>query len=417
MSTGSPVPGMPGVPGGATDGPPPALPSGSAAFKPGSAAAYGGARVVGPAVALGPAGAAPSPGANPMSLPGAGPAQAAGAAAFAGAPAAGGTAAALPGLPAPSAAPALPAASLPAPAMPAAVPDDAGTRPAFERLVAATALLRAGPAAAQLRGVLQPLIDRLAALRLGPGAGRPAGIGPKAAPPPLPPLFAADPPGQRPADPLPSLKDTLTALIQARPALGEQIARQILPQPNAMLGTALLVFLAALRGGDVRGWLGERAARVLEQAGRGEMARLGGEFAALSRQSAEPAGEFRPFLLPVWHDGELEYVQLAVRRPPSDGENGENGEAAGKRFLIEAEMSRTGPLQLDGLVKAKRFHLIVRTRTAFPPAMRSEIRETFGTACEACGLQPSLAFKTSAEGWVRLGEAAGRAGPPRRVDA
>jgi hypothetical protein len=275
-----------------------------------------------------------------------------------------------------------------------------------------------GPAGARTRGFLQPLLSRIAALGSGLFGAPSADAAPKAPPPPALPLFGNGPAGQPVPDALPSLRETLSALIQAQPALGEQIVRQVAPQPNAMLGATLMFFVAALRGGDVRGWLGERATKALEQAGRGDaVQRLGGEFSALARQAREPAGEFRPFLLPIYQDGEVNYLQMAVRRPPPDGGRQADGDAAGKRFLIEVEMSRTGPLQLDGLVKAKRFHLILRTHGPFPQAMRSAIREVFSEACEACGLQPSLAFQTGAEAWVRLGAEPARSGPSRAVRA
>ena len=256
------------------------------------------------------------------------------------------------------------------------------------------------------------MIARLTALRTGPAAAATSGAEAKAPPAALPPLpsFGTSLPGGPVPDPLPSLRETLSALIQAQPMVGEPIVRQILPQPGAMLGATLIFFLSALRGGDLRGWLGERATKALDQAGRGELAaRLGSEFAALARQSAEPMGDFRVLLLPVYRDGEIHYLQMAVRRPPDDEASGDDG--AGKRFLIEVEMSRTGPLQLDGLIKAKRFHLLIRTKGVFPPAMRGGIREVFVTACEACGLQPSLAFQTGPENWLRLGTGLGGAGP------
>jgi hypothetical protein len=48
--------------------------------------------------------------------------------------------------------------------------------------------------------------------------------------------------------------------------------------------------------------------------------------------------------------------------------------------------------------------------------MRTAIREVFIAACEACGLQPSLAFRTGADAWVRLGKSSETA-PPRAVQA
>jgi hypothetical protein len=48
--------------------------------------------------------------------------------------------------------------------------------------------------------------------------------------------------------------------------------------------------------------------------------------------------------------------------------------------------------------------------------MRTAIREVFIAACEACGLQPSLAFQTGADAWVRLGRAS-ETTAPRAVQA
>ena len=117
-------------------------------------------------------------------------------------------------------------------------------------------------------------------------------------------------------DPLPSLRQTLAALAQAQPGLAEQVVRSLIPQPNAALPATLLLFLSALRGGDIRAWLGDRVEKALEVAGRSDLlGRLAGDFAGLSRQGGEPlqAGQdWRSFSLPFLDDGALSAIRIGL---------------------------------------------------------------------------------------------------------
>jgi len=269
---------------------------------------------------------------------------------------------------------------------------------------------RGGPAGAAARAGVPgaPSLSAPAALTLGASGPLTAGAGRAAYPLlPLAPLGGGAGPGAAPGA-FPALHEALAALMHIQPALARQVRGQI-PQPNAMMGATMLFFLSALRGGDMRAWLGERTARVLEAAGRGDaVGRLAGEFAQLSRQPAEaPAGDWRLYTIPVYGDGDLRPVQLAVRREPGGDDPGEAGEEPGRRFLIDLTMSRIGAMQLDGLYKAQRLGLVVRTQRLLPAWMRTEIGEVFANACDAAGLHRTLAFQSGAHAWVRPGAASG----------
>ncbi len=167
--------------------------------------------------------------------------------------------------------------------------------------------------------------------------------------------------------------------------------QHLVPQPNAQLAGALLFFMAALRGGDPRSWLGGDIARQMDQ--DGFLGRIGEEFGLMQRLATEPAGQdWRLFLIPLLSDGQLHQLRLFVR-----GKNGGSGGAedpAGVRFVIEASFSRLGPFQFDGLVQARNMNLVIRTEHALTEKIQRDIMEIYGTSLLALGLTGHVEFRT-----------------------
>ncbi|MCB9958588.1 MAG: hypothetical protein H6843_08310 [Rhodospirillaceae bacterium] len=234
--------------------------------------------------------------------------------------------------------------------------------------------------------------------------GQPS-LQPGAAPPlatqPLP-LFA--PVAGAPPAGLPSLPEALTALAHADPGTARQITQTVLPQANAGMGAAVLFFLSALRGGDLRGWLGDRAVKSLEAAGKGDaVGRLSGEFSGLSRQAADtPAGDWRQVGIPIVADGQVSELRLATRHQQEDGTGEDELEGEGHRFVLDMETSRFGPVQLDGLIRQQAIRLVVRTAGTLPGEVRHGITRVFGDAVAAIGHDGILTFQTGTEAWLQL---------------
>jgi len=221
-----------------------------------------------------------------------------------------------------------------------------------------------------------------------------------------PPAVLAPEPSRSGAS-FPALRDALSALAKLDPAIARQVVHTILPQPNGQLPGTLLLFVAMMRKGDVRGWLGERATRALEAAGRADLiARLAGELASGSGTggSAQPQGaEWRPQPIPLLHGGEIVPVHLWLQRPGSPTEeDGTSGSGrCGTRFLIDLDLSRLGPLQLDGHVEGRRLDLILRSSIRFPGPLRDGLVTRFAAACAASNLAGRLRFQPGGDGWVR----------------
>ena len=202
----------------------------------------------------------------------------------------------------------------------------------------------------------------------------------------------------------PTLDEALVALNDANAVLAQHLVNAIIPRPDAHLAANILFFLAALRGGDIRGWLGDGPGRLLQRVRPDVMARLKDEFGRLARLAEDPGpGDWRIALIPVHHGAQIERIRLFLRRHGEDEEE-DTGGRRGTRFVIDVELERFGRLQLDGLVRArnKRLDLIVRTASPLPPQMHDDIRRIFRDATELTGIKGGVAFQAAPPGFVEV---------------
>jgi hypothetical protein len=122
------------------------------------------------------------------------------------------------------------------------------------------------------------------------------------------------------------------------------------------------------------------------------LAKLNDEFKELSRGGEVSEGDWRGFFMPV-HDGQhIQQVRLFVHHSDDDGK-GNGDHTDGTRFMLDVELSRIGPLQIDGLVRDKRLDLVVRTREALPDEMRHDINRIFSDAGDITGFKGVLTFQ------------------------
>ena len=198
----------------------------------------------------------------------------------------------------------------------------------------------------------------------------------------------------------PVLEEAIAYFAQ-RPQGAPQTLPPALPQANAQLGSSILFFLTALKGGNINAWLGS-AASILESE-RPELARqLNEEFAQFARTLNDaPAHDWRTAVVPFFNGAQLEPIQMHIRGGKS--QRGDAGEEEGSRFIIDVDLSRLGRIQLDGFVKTRRsenkqaFDLIVRTENPLPHRMRRDINHIFVDFSEAAGLTGAISFQARAQ--------------------
>ncbi|MGE4062766.1 MAG: hypothetical protein AB7E79_05310 [Rhodospirillaceae bacterium] len=217
------------------------------------------------------------------------------------------------------------------------------------------------------------------------------------------PLPAGSPPLSGPAGAYvgwPTLSESLSVLQRSDPIAAQQLS-QVIPDGGPRTAAAVISFVQAMRSGDARQWPGDVTLRALERAsprGAHLAATLSGEVAELSARARETGAEWRALPVPWNAGGQIERVTLVTRREgESESETAKGKKAAGERFLIEVNLSRLGPMQLDGMFKkeSRSFDLVMRTKAALPEQMRKDLLGLFADANGAMGLKGGLTFQVT----------------------
>lgn len=194
----------------------------------------------------------------------------------------------------------------------------------------------------------------------------------------------------------PALEGAMRVLHEA---LGPQAAAQMtqaMVRPSPQMTAAMLFFMNALKGGDMRSWFGNEASRALETAGRGALlSTLAEDFQTLQRATEPGDNGWRAFLVPVV--GNEKRPIRVLTRGRRRGERGKDGGAGddGTAFLVDLELSQLGPFRLDGLVRNDLVDLWIRTTKPLPSLVRHDIKALFDGTLDRTGIQGRLAFKAT----------------------
>ncbi len=204
----------------------------------------------------------------------------------------------------------------------------------------------------------------------------------------------------------PSLDDGLATLQSAAPQMVEHITNHILPKPNAQFTAMTLFFLSALKGGEVKDWLGSNATKILAKAKPGILQKLGEEFKLLGRSDDDVAtptrtDDWRGTLIPLLSEDGLQQIRFFSRNLSDDEDNDEQNRK-GQRFLIDLNLSKIGRLQLDGIVEKgeKRLDMIIRTSVKLPDEVRANIMTIFASANEIVGMNGGMSFQAAPDAFI-----------------
>ncbi len=204
----------------------------------------------------------------------------------------------------------------------------------------------------------------------------------------------------------PALDETLAAIADRSPALAHQINSVIMPQADAKLSATLIFLLSALKGGDLKSWLGETAIREAGRANVDVLRRLQSDVRLLagSTDDGEPApvrptGDWRVLPIPFHGDG-IEQIRLLVRDDGDQDDAQDDGKET--RFVVDLTMTSIGRLQLDGLIDvgARRFDMLVRTESILPERFRRDILGIFAASNETIGLSGGLSFRAAPDALI-----------------
>ncbi len=203
-----------------------------------------------------------------------------------------------------------------------------------------------------------------------------------------------------------SLSSIIASLQAADTEAAGRLLQRVLPNTNQNLTQGVLFFLSALKGGDVRQWLGNRVGNAAEKAAGDAVRKLGGEMAAMRTMfvDASPEQPWQTMVLPLVQDEKLHTIRMHVREDFDD--EGKQKQGGGQRFVVEVELTQLGEMQFDGFIRkaanaATRFDLVIRTRGALPEHMQQDIQTIFGKAAEATRFEGTVSFQENVSNFRR----------------
>lgn len=177
------------------------------------------------------------------------------------------------------------------------------------------------------------------------------------------------------------------------------------PAQPAQFGAAALFFMAAVRGGDLQSWIGDKALEGLKSAGKGGLlAQLGREAGNLMQMAREAPGgqEWRAAQLPLYYEGQIDKIALHYREEYDNSDNDEISGSKFTRFLFDLSLDRLGPVQLDGVHRQNRLDIILRTEQSFSAAARQAMRQIYTGALEQSNMSGELSFQYHPDQWVHI---------------
>jgi hypothetical protein len=153
--------------------------------------------------------------------------------------------------------------------------------------------------------------------------------------------------------------------------------------------------MAALRTSDIEKLLGPMLASRKLPVDKEEMVkRLKEEFTQLSDLAKDrPSVDWRALFLPVY-DPRIGLTQINLYYRNNGGGSEKDKKDQGTRFLVDVNFAALGAFQLDGLIRGKRFDLMIRSRSRLSRNQRQEIIGIFENALEVGGCTGALEFRT-----------------------
>jgi hypothetical protein len=205
----------------------------------------------------------------------------------------------------------------------------------------------------------------------------------------------------------PALDELYNTLQRLSPQAAASLGRAL---PNAgnssQIGTAAMMFIAAIRSGNLGAWLGDKKMDLLQQTQRSDLlSRLTQEPSATTVRA--PAAEqssssdWRAVPLPMFWEGEIHKITLYTRHENQSDEQKNKGQGR-TRFIFDLSLSRIGDVQLDGLLRDNRLDLVVRTQNAFSLPMQQTMRQAYSGALDQTDLTGELNFQGSTQNWVHV---------------
>ncbi len=203
----------------------------------------------------------------------------------------------------------------------------------------------------------------------------------------------------------PAMDDLFNGLLQLSPQAAASLSRSLPSPANALqIAPAAMMFIAAIKAGDIGQFLGQQKIDLLQNAGKESILNrltTGGGATQAAAPEAQSSSEWRAVPLPMFWEGEIHRVTLYTRSESQKQQHDNEGNGR-TRFVFDLSLSRMGDVQIDGLLHDERLDLVVRTHHAFTEPMQQTMRQAYSSALDYTSLSGELNFQGTANHWVHV---------------
>ncbi len=218
----------------------------------------------------------------------------------------------------------------------------------------------------------------------------------------IPPAWRAFIPLTQPLTLWPAMDEIFQTFYQATPQAA-QILGRIIPSPAnaANFGPAVMLFAAAIKSGDIQGWLGDKKLEMIQKLGKESLiSRLSTETSSLIQDIDAPASDWKTYPIPLLWQNEISKIMLHVRQEADDQSQDQN--ETGTRFIMDLSLNRMGEVQLDGFVRGKRLDMIVRTELPISHSMQDAMKQAYAKALDGSDIYGEIGFQSDTKGWLHV---------------
>lgn len=192
----------------------------------------------------------------------------------------------------------------------------------------------------------------------------------------------------------PALQESLDELQKTMPHLTQTILQNMIPNAQGdKFVQAMILYLTAFSGGEAKFLIGMKAAKELSKSKPDLLEKLESGFNAMRQTDETTSHAWRHMPLPIFDGRQLQYAQFYFKNHGDEADE----QNRGQRFMIEADLSNLGALQLDGFVRNDHFDLVLRSKREIPDNVAQDIRTIFLDYMELSGWQGRITFQQAAE--------------------
>lgn len=204
----------------------------------------------------------------------------------------------------------------------------------------------------------------------------------------------------------PAINQLYNTLFQINPQAATSLTNTLPTLGNpAQTASAAMLFIAAVKSGDITQFLGQNKTEMIQRAGRENILRaLSQDSGTQTARGAEAptTNEWRAVPLPMFWQNEIHKITLYTRHENEKNNDPDNEGNDQTRFVFDLNLTRMGDMQIDGYLKEKRLDLIVRAQNMFSSPMQQAMRQAYSNALDHTDLSGELNFQGSTKNWVHV---------------